>query len=48
MGSSMEIAFLESVQISYFDYNFLGTGAFKNYVDWRGWVGDQSNVYKSK
>ena len=23
-------------------------GAFKNYVDKRGWVGGQSNVYESK
>ena len=23
-------------------------GAFKNYVDRRGWVGGKSNVYKSK
>ena len=23
-------------------------GAFKNYVDRRGWVGGQSNVYESK
>ena len=25
-----------------------GKGAFKNYVDRRGWVGGQSNVYESK
>ena len=25
-----------------------GRGAFKNYVDRRGWVGSQSNVYESK
>ena len=26
----------------------LGWGAFKNYVDRKGWVGGQSNVYANK
>ena len=37
--------FLKKFTVDMFDQP---RGAFKNYVDRRGWVGGQSNVYVSK